>query len=437
MRLDAPLVGWFHLSGEETARARDFLRRCNGEDAVDELGFGILRDGFSDQFYPGTSTVMTQPRYLLFIPAIYRSMERTLERRKGAIEDVSRRSREMQDQLRDVLAATYEHKRGRGVIGISAREPERYPSAIYWASLRALGIFRRPGMAEGDYLRSLGNHYEASHRDSNNGDPVAEIAVPVPAWNSNFPYVEKGEPVLDARGRFVDGIGFELLPEEAVALRDCYLRPDTNDQRGAGIERSLLASLIDRRWKKRFDFPWDVKPPQHLEQPVDDAKHFSLLARGATLQYYFWLIEERRQHGWDVPDADIEEWFAVWWKEGRPQLLDWPEDEFLVRRERDVRTARKDAAFLKDWMRHCRGARTAGSFLRDTATRDLIVERERICKPRKARLTYRKHLETWNRVLPESKRIYQLDFRTSIGAVFVQRIVAGLGDVDSAQTGAR
>ncbi len=435
MRLNAPLVGWFHLSDEETARARDFLRRCNGEDAVDELGFGILRDGFSDQFYPGTSTVMTQPRYLLFIPAIYRSIERTLERRKGAIEDVLRRSREMQDQLRAVLVATC--GRGFGVIGISAREPERYPSAIYWASLRALGIFRRPGVAEGEYLRSLGSHYEATCSDSNNGDPVAEIAATAPAWDSNFPYFNKGEPVQDALGRFVEGSGFDLLPEEAAYLADCYLQPDTKDQRGAGLEKSLLASLIERRRKTSFAFPWDVKAPSHLEQPVADAKHFSLLARGATLQYYFWLIDARRQHGWDVPDADIEEWFAVWWEEGRPELLDWSEDEFLARRASDVRLARKDATFVKDWLRHCRGAPTAGSFLRDTATRDLIVERERVCKPRKARLTYPKHLETWNRKLPESKRIYQLDFRTSIGAVFVQRIVAGLGDLDSTQAGAR
>jgi len=437
MRLDAPLVGWFHLSDEETARARDFLRRCNGEDAVDELGFGILRDGFSDQFYPGTSTVMTQPRYLLFIPAIYRFMERTLERRKGAIEDLLRRSREMQDQLRDVLADTYGHKRGHGVIGISAREPERYPSAIYWASLRTLGIFRRPGMIEGDYLRSLGNHYEASRSDSNNGDPVAEVAASAPAWDRNFPYQENGEPVQDARGHFVEGIGFELLPEEATYLADCYLRPDTRDQRATALEKSLLASLIERRRKTSFAFPWDVKPPPHLEQSVDDAKHFSLLARGATLQYYFWLIDARRKQGWEVPDADIESWFALWWDEGRPQLLDWPEDEFLLRRARDVRPARKDATFLRDWLRHCRDARTAGSFLRDEASRALIVERERICKPRKARLTHHKHLETWNRVLPESKRIYQLDFRTSIGSVFVQRIVSGLGDADSARASAR
>ena len=263
---------------------------------------------------------MTQPRYLLFIAAIYRSMERALERRKGSVEDLLRRSREMQDQLRDVLATTYQNKRGYGVIGISVREPERYPSAIYWASLRVLGIFRRRGMAEGEYLRSLEGHYEASRSESNNGDPVAEVATPAPAWDRKFPYASGGEPVQDALGRFAQGIDFALLPADATYLADCYLRPDTKDQRGIGLDRSLLAFLIERRRKTSFAFPWDVKPPPHLDQVVDDAKRFSVLARGATLQYYFWLIEARRQQGWDVPGADIGSWFAQWWAEGRPQV---------------------------------------------------------------------------------------------------------------------
>jgi len=446
IRLEAPFAGWFHLSGEETARARDFLRRCNGEDAVDELGFGILRDGFSDQFYPGTSTVMTQPRYLLFIPAIYRFMERALEKRKGAIDDLPRRSREMQDQLRNVLAATYKHKRGHGVIGISAvigitgKEPERYPSGIYWASLRVLGIFRRPGWAEADYLQSLEKHYEASRSDLNDGDPVAEVASPEPAWDKNFPYANHWEPnrkpIQSALGHFVERTSFELEPHEAAYLADCY-RSDTKDQRGTRLDRSLLAYLIERRRKTHFKFPWDVTPPPHLEQAVDDAKHFSVLARGATLQYYFWLIHARRLKGLDVPEANIEEWFSEWWDEGRSQLLSWSEDDFLARRNRDIRPSRKDAEFLKDWLRHCREARTSDSFLGDPTVQELIVARERICKPRKARLTHPKHLETWNRILPKSNRIYQLDFRTSIGSVFVRRIVEGLSGPDPLQSGSR
>jgi uncharacterized protein DUF6361 len=435
MNLESPLIGWFHLSSEETSRARDFLRRCNGEDAVDELGFGILRDGFSEQFYPGTSTVMTQPRYLLFIPAIYCSIERALQHRRGSTEDILRRGRKMQNQLRDQLAATYGHKRGNGVIGISVSEPERYPSVIYWAALRTLGIFRRPGMTEDDYFRSLKNPYETRRNDSESDDPVAEIAAPVPAWDSNFPYFEKGEPVQDASGRFVTGIRFELPPEEAKYLAGCYLRPDTKDESGAGLEHSLLASLIRRRRMTKFEFPWDVAAPPHLVQPIDDAKHFSLFARGATLQYYFLLIKERSRQGLPVPNVDIEAQFALWWNEGRPQLVEWSEDDFLVRRLRDVRPARNDATFLKNWLRRCRGARTARSFLSNEATQQLTVARERVCKPKKARLTHPKHLETWNRALPDSTSIYQLDFRTSIGATFVTQIVAGLGDANPARAG--
>src|ERR1017187_4510087 len=110
MNLRPPLVGWFHLGTEEAAKARDFLRLCNGEDAVDELGFGILRDGFSEEFFPGTSTVMTEARYLIFIPALYRYMERVLERKKAGIPDPHRRSRDMQDQLCAVLSATFNNK---------------------------------------------------------------------------------------------------------------------------------------------------------------------------------------------------------------------------------------------------------------------------------------------------------------------------------------
>ncbi len=38
--------------------------------AVDELCFGIIRDGFADYFFPGTSTVQTRAKYYLLVPYI-------------------------------------------------------------------------------------------------------------------------------------------------------------------------------------------------------------------------------------------------------------------------------------------------------------------------------------------------------------------------------
>jgi hypothetical protein len=37
----------------------------------DELGLGAIRDSFADQLFPGTSTIQTRLRYMLFVPWIY------------------------------------------------------------------------------------------------------------------------------------------------------------------------------------------------------------------------------------------------------------------------------------------------------------------------------------------------------------------------------
>jgi hypothetical protein len=423
MNLRPPLVGWFHLGTEEAAKARAFLRLCNGEDSVDELGFGILRDGFSEQFFPGTSTVMTKVRYLIFLAAIYRFMEKTLESKKAAIADTFRRSREMQDQLRDVLSATFKHKEGHGVIGISVKEPERYPSVIYWASLRILGILRLAGTAESDYLRALLRHHDLTKVDENAGDPVAEVAPPPINWDRGFDLIPS---VLNGKGWFPDGLDFELTGQEARYLRDCYLGADKASPPPSGISKSLLAHLIEKRRKSTFEFPWDVSIPPHLEEAVDDAKRFSVLARGTTLQYYHWLIEARHAEGWETPDADIVGWFANWWKEGRPLLLDWSEDQFLRRRRKDVRDRRNDISFIQEWLRHCRAAKSASTFLANTEVRALIAAREKVCKPKKARLSYKKHLQSWKRIPRESVSPYQLNYRAPIGCEFARGIVKGL-----------
>ncbi|CAN5415544.1 hypothetical protein BH20CHL6_BH20CHL6_08750 [soil metagenome] len=43
---------------------------------LDELGFGTIRDSFSDHFVPGISTLQTRARYLLFVPWLYQRIER-------------------------------------------------------------------------------------------------------------------------------------------------------------------------------------------------------------------------------------------------------------------------------------------------------------------------------------------------------------------------
>ncbi len=42
----------------------------------DELGLGAIRDSIADHLFPGTSTIQMRLRYMLFIPWLYRDLER-------------------------------------------------------------------------------------------------------------------------------------------------------------------------------------------------------------------------------------------------------------------------------------------------------------------------------------------------------------------------
>jgi hypothetical protein len=183
---------------------------------------------------------------------------------------------------------------------------------------------------------------------------------------------------------------------------------------------------LTRKYRKPFHYPWDVPAPTALQVDVDDAKRFSALARGATLQYYHYLIEARRAKEWPVPKADVSGSFQAWWGEGRKLLTEWDIHGFLQRHARDMRTLRGDATFLQNWWRACCNASNALAFLGDERAHRLIVDREKACKPTKARLTYPKHLWTWNRELPGTEVAFQLNYRANIGGLFVRRILEGL-----------
>src|SRR3954451_21525925 len=101
---------------------------------LDDLGVGSVRDAFSNLLFPGTSVLHTRARYFLFIPWIYRR----LEREGVSSRDVAGRARRDEVRLIGALLAGGEK---RGVIGEQARaELKQLPSAAYWSGLGTLGF---------------------------------------------------------------------------------------------------------------------------------------------------------------------------------------------------------------------------------------------------------------------------------------------------------
>ena len=68
--------GWVDFAEEDRQRMLDVVQLFREQDTRDELGIGTIRDAFANYFFPGTSTIQTRARYMLFVPWIYLELER-------------------------------------------------------------------------------------------------------------------------------------------------------------------------------------------------------------------------------------------------------------------------------------------------------------------------------------------------------------------------
>jgi len=115
------------IDHDATARERSLriLALFQEKESRDELGLGGIRDSFADRLFPGTSTIQTRLRYMLFVPWMYRALE---EKRTSPGEFARRADtaeRDLIDTMRNV------DDREAGVFGgRSGRQLKRLPSSV-------------------------------------------------------------------------------------------------------------------------------------------------------------------------------------------------------------------------------------------------------------------------------------------------------------------
>ena len=71
----ASSLTWLDHDPAERERMQRILALFQVRETRDELGLGAVRDSFADQMFPGTSTIQTRLRYMLFVPWMYRRFE--------------------------------------------------------------------------------------------------------------------------------------------------------------------------------------------------------------------------------------------------------------------------------------------------------------------------------------------------------------------------
>lgn len=145
-------LGWIDFSKTERNKILSVLDMLSEPGTLDELGIAPIRDGFSNLFFPGTSTIQTRAKYFFAVPYALKQLERSSETNPNKIlktlDTIERTCGEiLLEQNRDE----------NGIIGKRSLQGgkwvKRTPADIYWAGLRKYGIFIGGNLSLSEYVR--------------------------------------------------------------------------------------------------------------------------------------------------------------------------------------------------------------------------------------------------------------------------------------------
>jgi len=380
------MIAWLDASREDQRRMREIVNLFAQSESRDELGIGQVRDAFSDSLFPGTSTLQTRARYLLFVPWCF-----VAAAAKGG--PATRGEQRVEGNERALIAGLRDLGATDGLIGgLAGVAVKTLPSALYWGALRQYAILQ---VAEP--LDALGL--------SASPDPgQEELAERLPgAWSPTLPPVPAGFPRHPETG-------FELSRAEAAWLQERIL---------GSTEGSLLHHLVSggNRPQPSSDTPWD-DPVCHTAAPevlktLEHARLFSLAMHGASFLYNLMIAELYVAAGHTRIERPVERYrdrLQEWAQECQRHskaLSAWDRGAFwqhILAVNPQVRPVTR--AFLTTWFnRVC--SLDVGQAADDKTLRQLICRRERSQKGSQSRLTNDRLLASWSGKSGTRRLIYR------------------------------
>ena len=382
-------LAWIDFDPEERRRAQTLIDLFKQPEARDELGLGTIRDGLADLLFPGTSTIQTRIRYMLFVPWIYREAQQ----RKASQAERTKFARDLEFKLSEALLRG--DKNG-GVIGrVAGRSLKRLPSSVYWAGMHTLGIRTR------------------------GGNPASFLAYgPESIKDHDFTLWAPSLP--NRPENLFEQTDFTLRSEEADFLRDRI---------AASAEKSLLNELASKLKDFSEDWAWQVH-----EDTVSDrnrsilrhAERFSGVMHGASILYNLLLAlraadrPNAKAHG-EAP-ALVEDYRKRLeeWQKSLPALAlqNWDlEDLFQIVGTTSHNLREPSRAFVRAWLEMTLHSKT--SLDQDQDAIELLRKREQTLKRMKARLLHDAPLERWS----GASGLAPLDFRWGIARRYLGELV--------------
>ena len=361
------------------------------KESRDELGLGGVRDSFSDQFFPGTSTIQTRLRYMLFVPWIYRKQE---EQKIPPEKFAAQADRSERELIQPLLESDDQS----GVFGRSAgNRIKRLPSSVYWSGLGRWGIRVTP-FSQDEYHRRIGEIFrkrETLKRQENRGrergdDLNAELRKVTLTWHPKLP-----DPPED----FPQEVDFSLTHEEAEFILD---RIRVN------CPKSLLSFLALNSEPADVDAPWnhpDLSTFSSAQKELlTHARLFSEAMYGAAIAYNVLLAELRK---WEERVDEHRERFVEWAEQIPGQEIKrWSlERLWQLTVDQGHTITYQTRVFIEQWVQYVR--QSSDKLLENTHAMELLKRREMKLKGRRSRFVNQRALEQWGGRSGVNRLIYR------------------------------
>jgi hypothetical protein len=145
-------IGWIDFSALERSKVLSIIDLLSEDGTLDELGIAPIRDGFTNIFFPGTSTIQTRASHFLIVLYAFLEKERSKETNPRIIRE---RLNEMERKCEEVLLKNSDD----GVIGRLVLKSgcwvKRPLVDIYWSGIRQYGIFTNGNLLLLEYIQAL------------------------------------------------------------------------------------------------------------------------------------------------------------------------------------------------------------------------------------------------------------------------------------------
>ena len=237
-------LGWIDFSKTERSKILSVLDLLSESGTLDELGIAAVRDGFSNLFFPGTSTIQTRAKYFFAVPYALKQLEKSNEANPNKIlktlDTIERNCGEI---------LFNQNRNESGLIGKNSLQNgnwvKRTPASIYWAGLRRYGIFTGGSLSLSEYVRvscalksqkttlkKLGNRNDNAEEnecdDKNAGDLFNMQFWKMPLYRENW----------------IDDFSMKLSSKEAAFLKEQII---------TSCKGSMLAYVLDNNIAEFLD----------------------------------------------------------------------------------------------------------------------------------------------------------------------------------------